>query len=123
MLEPETARDDPFGVGRETFALETIAKGGPVTCRRAQEIDLLEFLNAPQRADFENFRQHYPRCPDCSAELRTWTELHETLNDGGSAPAHPDPEELEQFDPRPGHAARACSGNYRGPPRGLRRLP
>jgi len=68
-----------------------------VICRRAHQIDLLEFLAAPDFADFENFRQHYPRCPKCSAELRAWTELHQILA-VGSGSNHPEPALLERFD-------------------------
>ncbi len=68
-----------------------------MSCRRTHDLDLLDFLAEPARADFDAFRDHYPRCADCTAEVRAWTELHEALRAEG-ADAHPDPELLARFD-------------------------
>ncbi len=61
-------------------------------CRRSQEIDLPAFLADPRDEAFADFRGHYPGCRDCSAELRVWTELHESLS-----ARHPEPERLARY--------------------------
>ncbi len=63
-----------------------------MACRRSQDIDLPAFLADPRQEGFAEFRRHYPGCPDCSAELRVWTELHEAL-----AAQHPEPERLARY--------------------------
>lgn len=63
-----------------------------MACQRSREIDLLAFLAAPRGEEFAEFRLHYPRCAECSAELRAWTELHEALG-----AAHPEPEQLARY--------------------------
>jgi len=70
-----------------------------MACLRSQDLDLLAFLAAPRAGEFADFRQHYPRCADCAAELRAWTELHEAL-----AAEHPDPEQLARYDALPADA-------------------
>jgi hypothetical protein len=74
-----------------------------MTCRRAFEIDLAGFLRDPGSAEFAGFRAHYPRCADCSAEVRIWTELHLQLQSGGAVAEafHPAEELLLQFEERP----------------------
>ncbi len=64
----------------------------PVSCRRALEIDLAGFLAEPRAPDYADFREHYPRCPACAAELRVWTELQRELE-----AAHPTPERLAAY--------------------------
>jgi hypothetical protein len=63
-----------------------------MTCRRSLEIELSDFLAAPRAPAFDSFRQHYPRCAECSAEVRAWTQLHARLS-----PEHPDPERLARY--------------------------
>ena len=65
-------------------------------CRRSQEIDLPAFLADPRDEAFADFRGHYPGCRDCSAELRVWTELHESLS-----ARHPEPERLARYEQLP----------------------
>jgi hypothetical protein len=65
-----------------------------VICRRAFELELAEFLADPRAPGFAGFREHYPRCPDCAAEVRAWTELVGLL---GGENAHPAPERLLRF--------------------------
>ncbi len=77
-----------------------------MTCRRTSEIDLTGFLDHPRRPEFAEFREHYPRCRDCSAEVRAWTELRGALRSGLPA-AHPDPEQLARYDGAPGRLAPA----------------
>ncbi len=81
-----------------------------MSCRRAHEIDLLEFLDAPRRADFAGFCDHYPRCADCSAEVRAWAELRGQLASHAPAtsfpaPPHPGAELLERFERAPAELA------------------
>lgn len=52
-------------------------------------MDLAGFLRDPRAAELADFVDHYPRCPDCSAEVRAWTEVHL-----GLAGRHPDAAEL-----------------------------
>ena len=59
-----------------------------MSCRRSHEIDLLEFLEEAGVEAFGDFREHYPRCTDCSAEVRAWTDLQLKLR--GSDLGHPD---------------------------------
>jgi anti-sigma factor RsiW len=60
-----------------------------MTCRRAFDVDLAGFLRDPRASELADFVDHYPRCPDCSAEVRAWTEVHL-----GLAGHHPDAAEL-----------------------------
>jgi hypothetical protein len=66
-----------------------------VSCRRAFEHDLPGFLADPRAAEHAEFRDHYPRCAECAAEVRAWTELAVAL--GAAAGAHPEPERLLRF--------------------------
>ena len=50
-----------------------------MSCLNAFEIDLPGFLAGPREDEFATFRDHYPRCPECSAEVRAWTELDDQL--------------------------------------------
>jgi hypothetical protein len=63
-----------------------------MACQRSREIDLPAFLAAPRDPEFDAFRLHYPRCAECAAEVRAWTELHEAL-----AAPHPEPEQLARY--------------------------
>jgi hypothetical protein len=78
-----------------------------MSCRHASEIDLLGFLDDPRRQEFAEFREHYPRCRDCAAELRVWTELHAALRATRAASAHPEPEQLARYEGAPGGLAPA----------------
>jgi hypothetical protein len=69
--------------------------GTAMTCRRAFELDLPGFLADPRASGFADFRDHYPRCAACAAEVRAWTELAARL--AGAASAHPEPERLLRF--------------------------
>ena len=71
-------------------------------CRKAFEVDLPAFLAEATRPEFAEFREHYPQCRDCSAEVRAWTEVHLLLVAGGpGADAHPTEERLLQFEENP----------------------
>ncbi len=67
-----------------------------MSCRRAFEIDLAAFLADSRASGFEDFRDHYPRCGECSAEVRAWTEVEALLRAPG-VEAHPDPGALLRF--------------------------
>lgn len=64
-----------------------------MSCRQSFEIDLGAFLAEPRSAEFSGFRDHYPYCEACSAEIHAWTELHSELGAAGNA-RHPEPEDL-----------------------------
>ncbi len=66
-----------------------------MTCRRAFELELPAFLADPRAPGFADFRDHYPRCAACAAEVRAWTELAARL--ASAAPAHPEPEQLLRY--------------------------
>jgi hypothetical protein len=71
-----------------------------MSCRRSFEIELPEFLAEPGAAAFDEFRAHYPRCPECAAEVRAWTELDAQLaaGDGSAVGAHPGPEQMARYE-------------------------
>jgi hypothetical protein len=64
-----------------------------MSCRKAYELDLASFLGDPTGATWAEFRDHYPRCAECAAEVRAWTELQLALGRDG----HPKPEELVHY--------------------------
>lgn len=66
-----------------------------MSCRRSHEIDLPGFLEEAGAETFRAFREHYPRCVDCSAEVRAWTDLQLKLR--GSDLSHPEPDVLLRF--------------------------
>ena len=66
-----------------------------MSCRRAYDIDLADFLAEPRAERFADFRDHYPRCGECSAEVRAWTEVHGLLRPASDA--HPEPEILLRY--------------------------
>lgn len=73
-----------------------------MSCRRAFEIDLAGFLAEPQGQALAGFRDHYPRCRECSAEVRAWTELDLQLRArAASGAAHPAPELLARYEGSP----------------------
>jgi hypothetical protein len=74
-----------------------------MSCRRTQEIDLMTFLSDGSGEEFAAFREHYPSCDECAAEVRAWTELHLLLAGGrsGTEAAHPAEEQLLRFEERP----------------------
>ncbi len=68
-----------------------------MSCQRALEIDLLGFLDDPRSSEHATFRDHYPRCPWCAAEVRAWSELRQQLAGPASDPEHPAPERLARY--------------------------
>ena len=65
-----------------------------MTCRETLTLDLADFLARPTAPEFAAFRAHYPRCGDCAAEVRAWTELHVSL----SGATHPTPDMLLRYE-------------------------
>jgi hypothetical protein len=72
-----------------------------MSCRRAFELDLAEFVADPRASEFAAFLEHYPACAECSAEVRAWTELEAQLR-GEGVSAHPDEATLLRFEQSPG---------------------
>ena len=70
-----------------------------MSCRRAFDLDLADFVAGSARPEWAEFRAHYARCVECSAEVRAWTELHLLLQ---APAAHPAEELLLRFETEPG---------------------
>jgi hypothetical protein len=70
-----------------------------MSCRRAFDLDLADFVAGSARPEWAEFRAHYARCAECSAEVRAWTELHLLLQPPA---AHPAEELLLRFETEPG---------------------
>jgi len=70
-----------------------------MSCRRAFDLDLVDFVAGSARPEWAEFRAHYARCAECSAEVRAWTELHLLLQPPA---AHPAEELLLRFETEPG---------------------
>ena len=66
-----------------------------MSCRRAFDLDLADFVASSARPEWAEFRAHYARCAECSAEVRAWTELHLLLQ---PPVAHPAEELLLRFE-------------------------
>jgi anti-sigma factor RsiW len=71
-----------------------------MSCRRAFELDLAEFVADPRAEAFAPFLEHYPTCSECSAEVRVWSELEGQLR-GEAASAHPTEEVLLRYEQSP----------------------
>lgn len=76
-----------------------------VSCRQAFQIDLPGFLAEPRARVHAAFREHYPDCRECAAEVRVWTELHLALNAGVLPFEHPPEEMLLRWEEEPGRLA------------------
>ena len=70
-----------------------------MSCRRAFDVDLADFVAGSTRPEWAEFRAHYARCAECSAEVRAWTELHLLLQPPGT---HPAEAVLLRFETEPG---------------------
>ena len=66
-----------------------------MSCLRAFDLDLADFVAGSARPEWAEFRAHYARCAECSAEVRAWTELHLLLQPPA---AHPAEELLLRFE-------------------------
>jgi anti-sigma factor RsiW len=74
-----------------------------MTCRRSREIELEAFLIDAGAPEWAEFRTHYPRCPDCSAEIARWTQLEGWLRSAAPAgePVHPAESLLVRYEEEP----------------------
>ena len=64
-------------------------------CTRSQEIDVAEFAVHPRAPAWADFRDHYPRCPECAREVARFATLKLALADeGAGASAHPSEADL-----------------------------
>jgi hypothetical protein len=73
-----------------------------VSCRRAETIDLAAFTVDSRAPEWADFRDHYPRCADCSGQVAAWSRLVSGLAEVSSTPsAHPSEERLLELETRP----------------------
>jgi len=70
-------------------------------CTKSEQIDLAAFLVEPRAEEWAAFREHYPACPECSAEMARWSELEGILR-RPSQPSHPSEAALLAFETDPG---------------------
>src|SRR5947199_8359019 len=91
--------------------------GSTMSCRRAFDLDLADFVAGSARPEWAEFRAHYARCAECSAEVRAWTELHLLLQAPG---AHPAEAMLLRFETEP---SRLSANERRGVEEHLARCP
>jgi hypothetical protein len=75
----------------------------PEHCHKALDIDFTAFLIESQDPMWEEFRQHYPQCEVCSAEVARWTKLEKLLKIEGkkTSATHPAEAQLMQFQQSP----------------------
>ena len=88
-----------------------------MSCRRAFDLDLADFVAGSARPEWADFRAHYAGCPECAAEVHAWTELHLLLQAPGG---HPAEELLLRFESEPG---RLSAAERRGAEEHLARCP
>src|SRR5438093_6957941 len=88
-----------------------------MSCRRAFDLDLADFVASSARPEWAEFRAHYACCAECSAEVRAWTELHLLLQPLAD---HPAEELLLRFETEPG---RLPTGERRAVEEHLARCP
>lgn len=69
-------------------------------CQRAAELDLAQILQGTGGPAWESFRDHYPHCAECAAQMEVWTTMHGLLAPL-AATAHPQPKKLLWFGERP----------------------
>jgi hypothetical protein len=67
-----------------------------VSCSRSYEIDIAAFLEDASAPELAEFREHYPVCAECAAEVRAWTDLDALLRAARpqAADDHPAPARL-----------------------------
>jgi hypothetical protein len=66
-----------------------------VPCNRVQEIDVAEFAVDPRAPAWAEFRDHYPRCPECSREVARFATLRAALtSEVAGVSAHPSEAQL-----------------------------
>ena len=76
-------------------------------CSRFQELDLAEFAVDPRAPEWAEFRDHFPRCVECSRDVARFGALAAALGvTGTSASAHPSDTKLLALARAPGDLAR-----------------
>jgi hypothetical protein len=65
-----------------------------MNCEKANGIDLGEFLLEREKPQWEEFRNHYPGCDDCSREVAGWSKFERVLQSAQIADPHPSEEML-----------------------------
>jgi hypothetical protein len=65
-----------------------------MSCKRAKEIDLSEFLLEREESRWKEFRKHYPGCDDCSREVAGLSNFERILRSASVADSHPSEEAL-----------------------------
>lgn len=60
-----------------------------MSCSRAREVDIAGFVADPRAAEHREFRQHYPGCRTCAAEVARWTLLEGALREVTERDPHP----------------------------------
>ena len=65
-----------------------------MSCEKTRELDLGEFLLEREEPQWEEFRNHYPGCEDCSGEVARWSKLDQLLRETSGADPHPSEEKL-----------------------------
>jgi hypothetical protein len=82
-----------------------------MSCTRAREVDLAAWVVDSEAAEWAEFREHYPGCPECSQEVAGWMRLENSLRAGGDPGAsHPPVDELVGLVKSPGSLSRARRG-------------
>src|SRR5262245_20798773 len=71
------------------------SRGGRVPCSRFQELDVAEFAVDPRSPEWAEFRDHFPRCAECSREAARFGVLAAALrSENAGASAHPSDAQL-----------------------------
>ncbi len=65
-----------------------------MSCEKTTEIDLAAFFLEREEPRWQEFRNHYPGCEDCSREVAAWAKLSQLLEATQTADAHPPEEKL-----------------------------
>ncbi|MDG2334385.1 MAG: DUF928 domain-containing protein [Myxococcota bacterium] len=65
-----------------------------MSCEKTRELDLGEFLLEREEPQWQEFRNHYPGCADCSEEVARWGKLEQLLRTATAVEAHPSEEKL-----------------------------
>jgi hypothetical protein len=65
-----------------------------MNCEKTNGIDLGEFLLEREEPQWEEFRNHYPGCDDCSREVAGWSKFERVLQSAQIADPHPSEEML-----------------------------
>src|SRR5262249_17557899 len=73
---------------------------GQMSCEHWENADVLGFLAEPGAAAFAAFREHYPGCAQCAAEVHAWSELTRSLA-RAAGDRHPREEQLLAYDTAP----------------------